>query len=61
MQMLALDGAHAVAEPKRLRLHLCIIAGRLVRTARQRIDDRARPRTASGVINPRQRQSPTTS
>jgi hypothetical protein len=39
MQLLALDGPHAVAEPKRLRLHLFSIAGRLVRTARKRILD----------------------
>lgn len=39
MQLLALDGEHAVAEPKRLRLHLFTIAGRLVRTARKRILD----------------------
>jgi len=39
MQLLALDGHHAVAEPKRLRLHLFSIAGRLVRTARRRILD----------------------
>jgi hypothetical protein len=39
MQLLALDGEHAVAEPKRLRLHLFTIAGRLVRTARKTILD----------------------
>lgn len=39
MQLLALDGDHAVAEPKRLRLHLFTIAGRLVRTARKTILD----------------------
>ena len=38
-QMLALDGEDAVAEPKRLRLHLFTIAGRLVRTARKTILD----------------------
>jgi hypothetical protein len=37
MQLLALDGEHAVAEPKRLRLHLFTICGRLIRTARRRI------------------------
>ena len=37
MQTLALDGEHAVAEPKRLRLRLFAVAARLVRTARQRI------------------------
>jgi len=39
MQMLALDGEHALAEPKRLRLHLFAIAARLVRTARKIILD----------------------
>ena len=42
MQLLALDGEHAVAEPKRLRLHLFSIAGRLVRTARKTIRPRKR-------------------
>jgi hypothetical protein len=37
LQLLALDGEHAVAEPKRLRLRLFTIAGRLVRTARRQI------------------------
>ena len=39
MQLLALDGEHAVAEPKRLRLHLFAVAGRLIRTGRRRILD----------------------
>ncbi len=39
MHLLALDGEHALAEPKRLRLHLFAIAGRLVHTARRRILD----------------------
>ena len=39
MQRLALDGQHAVAEPKRLRLHLFNVCGRLIRTARKRILD----------------------
>ena len=39
MQMLALDGEHAVAEPKRLRLHLFAIASRLISTGRRRILD----------------------
>jgi hypothetical protein len=39
MQLLALDGEHAVAEPKRLRLRLFTICGRLVRTARRHILD----------------------
>lgn len=36
-QRLALTGAHRVAEPKRLRLHIFSVAGRLVRTARKTI------------------------
>ena len=39
MQLLALDGEHAVAEPKRLRLHLFAVAGRIIRTGRRRILD----------------------
>jgi hypothetical protein len=35
MQRLALTGAHRVAEPRRLRLRLFSVAGRLVRTARR--------------------------
>jgi hypothetical protein len=35
LQMLGLQGEHAVAEPKRLRLHLFAVAGRLVRSARR--------------------------
>ena len=34
-QLLALDGEHRAAEPKRLRLHLLTVAGRLVRGGRQ--------------------------
>ena len=34
-QALALTGKHRVAEPKRLRLCLFAVAGRLVRTARR--------------------------
>lgn len=37
MQTLALDGEHAVAEPKRLRLLLFGIAARMIRTARRTI------------------------
>lgn len=37
LQLLALDGEHALTEPKRLRLHLFTIAGRLVRSARRTI------------------------
>jgi hypothetical protein len=36
-QRLALTGAHRIAEPKRLRLRLFSVAGRLVRTARHTI------------------------
>lgn len=36
-QRLALTGAHQVAEPKRLRLRIFGVAGRLVRTARRRV------------------------
>jgi hypothetical protein len=39
MQLLGLNGEHALAEPKRLRLHLFSIAGRLVRTARRTVLD----------------------
>ncbi len=39
LQRLALNGEHAVAEPKRLRLRLFAPAGRLVRTGRRRILD----------------------
>ena len=39
MQLLALDGEHAVAEPKRLRLRLFNICGRLIHTARRRLLD----------------------
>lgn len=37
LQLLALDGPHKVAEPKRLRLHLFSVAARYVRTGRRRI------------------------
>ena len=35
LQALSLTGKQRVAEPKRLRLHLFTVAGRLIRTARR--------------------------
>jgi hypothetical protein len=42
-QRLALSGAMCVAEPKRLRLTIFGVAGRVVRTARRRILHPGRP------------------